>query len=209
MKSHTRAWLMFAVLFCFWGTLPASPFKYFAEMIRELGGYLVIHRFMPAPWQAILLYCLIALILVTLLLISKSRNKLYIAGFCALAEMVFHIIYCIRTGKVYPVSLAIAIGLALALLFLLIKAKSPALWLSDAFILSLAVWLAYDGLIFALDQLPGLSLAGLAPFITVPETSLLTKLDGVLGIPLAAWAALPVLLGILPVIFFSRGRQKG
>jgi len=209
MKSHTRAWIIFIALFCTWGTLPASPFKYFAEMIRELGGYLVIHKFMPVPWQAILLYILIALILITLLLLSKSKNKLYIAGFCALAEMVFHIIYCIRTGKVYPVSLAIAIGLALALLFLLIKARSPALWLSDAFTLSLAVWLVYDGLVFAIEQLPGISLAGLAPFIPVPEASLLTRLDGVLGIPLVAWSALPILLGILPLVFFARGRQKG
>jgi hypothetical protein len=28
MKSQTRAWMMFIVLFALWGTLPASPFSY-------------------------------------------------------------------------------------------------------------------------------------------------------------------------------------
>lgn len=209
MKSQTRAWLLFAVLFCIWGTLPAGPFKYFAEMIRELGGYLVIHKFMPGAFQAFFLYLLVALLLTTLLLLGRSRNKFYIAGFCALAEMIYHIIICIKTAKVYPVSLAIAVGLALALLFLLIRSKRPALWLSDAFTVSLAVWLIYDGVIYAIEQLPGLSLAGLAPFVTVPDSSLLTRLDGVFGLPLAAWAVLPALLGILPMILFARGRQKG
>jgi hypothetical protein len=209
MKSQTRAWLVFTILLCLWGTLPASPFKYFAGMIRELGGILIVHPFMPAAWQAILLYILISLVLMTMLLLGRSNNRIYIAGICALAEMVHHLVLCIRTGQVYPVSLAIAAGLALALLFLLIKAKSPGLWLSDAFTLSLAVWLIYDGLIYALGQLPGLPLRQMAAFTPVPDDSLLTRLNGVLGLPLAVWALLPLLLGVLPVVFLGRGRQKG
>lgn len=209
MKSQSRAWIVFAILFCIWGTLPASPFSYFAGMIRELGGYLVIQNGLPAPWQSILLYLLMSLVLVTLLLLGRVRSLTYIAGFCALAEMVHHLFLCIRTGQVYPVSLAIAIGLALALLFLLIKSKIPGLWLSDAFTISLAVWLIYDGAIYALAQVPGLPIRSLAPFIVVPDESLLTGLSGFLGLPMAAWALLPLLLGIVPLIFLGSGRQKG
>jgi len=75
--------------------------------------------------------------------------------------------------------------------------------------MSLAVWLVYDGLIYALEQLPGISLSGLSPFIPVPGSSLLVKLDNVFGIPLVAWAALPLILGIVTLLFFARGRQKG
>ncbi len=209
MKSQSRAWLVFAVLFCVWGTLPASPFKYFADMIRELGGLAVGHPFMPLAWQAFLIYLIIALVLCGLLLLGRNRNRIYIAGICALAEMVHHLVICIRTGQVYSVSLAIAIGLALALLFLLIKPKNPALWLSDIFTVSLAVWLIYDGLIFALGQVPGLPIHQLAPFIPVPATSLIQNLNGVFGLPTAVWAIIPVAMGVLPLIFLGRGRQKG
>jgi hypothetical protein len=209
MKSQNRAWLLFVLLFLFWGTLPASPFAYFAEMIREWGGLLISQPFMPKPWQAVLIYLLIGLTLATLLLLGRSRNRLYIAGVCALAEMTHHLVICIRTGRIYSVSLAIAIGLALALLFLLIKAKSPALWLSDAFVTSLAAWLIYDGLVYPLSQMLDLKPDFLAPFLPIPEHSLLENLSGVLGLPMVAWALLPVLMAALPLIFLSGNRQKG
>jgi len=209
MKSQNRAWLIFALLFIFWGTVPASPFTYFSEMIREWNGLLISQPFMPRPWQAVLIYLLIALILATLLLLGRSRNRLYIAGVCALAEMVHHLVICIRTGRIYSVSLAIAIGLALALLFLLIKAKSPGLWLSDAFVISLPVWMIYDGLVYPMGKLLDLHGKILAPLIPVPEHALLENLAGVFGLPLLVWAALPVMMALLPLVFLGANRQKG
>jgi hypothetical protein len=209
MKSQTRTWLIFALLFCFWGTLPISPFNYFAGMIRDLGGFLVGIPGVAAAWQAILAYVFIGLVLLTFLLLGRSRNNLYIAGICALAEMVYHIVVCITTNRIYPVSLAIAIGLALALLFLLVKAKSPAIWLSDAFVLALAVWLVYDGPVYALGKLLAIQSDRLAPFIPIPTASLLDKLAGVFGLPISIWALLPLAFAIVPLIFLSSNRQKG
>lgn len=209
MKSQTRAWLMFAVLFIFWGTLPASPFKYFAGMIREMGGYLVEAPPVSPLFRSVALYLLAAVLFLTLLLLGRGRSRLYLAGFCALATIIHHVFLCIRTGQVYPVSFAIAIGLALALLFLLIKSKRPGLWLSDAFIMALPVWLIYDGLVYALNRLPGQPLDRLSPLLSVPDNSLLTGLDGALGLPLAAWAVLPLILALLPMILLAPGRQKG
>lgn len=209
MKSQTRTWLIFALLFCLWGTLPASPFAYFADMINDLGGFLVGLPSIAAGWQSILIYIFMALVLLTLLLLGRSRNRLYIAGLCALSEMVYHIVVCITTNRLYPVSLAIAIGLALALLFLLIKAKSPALWLSDAFVVALSLWLVYDGPVYVLGQLLDIKPATLAPFVPIPASSLLQNLDGALGLPAALWAFLPLALAIVPLIFLASNRQKG
>jgi hypothetical protein len=55
--------------------------------------------------------------------------------------MVHHLILCLRTKQIYDVSPAIAAGTGPALLFLLIKPQAPALWLSDAFIVSLPIFL--------------------------------------------------------------------
>ncbi|NLM15898.1 MAG: hypothetical protein GX218_08595 [Clostridiaceae bacterium] len=209
MKSQTRAWLVCIVLFVLWGTLAAAPFQYFSDLIRELGGLLVETPVLPAAWKTFLVYLLFAVVLVVLLILGRSRSRIYLAGLCALATIIHHLVLCIRTGKVYPVSLAIAIGLALALLFLLIKSKRPGLWLSDAYTLSLAIWLIYDGPIYALSRIPGLNVGRLSPFIPVPADPLSKNLDNFLGIPLIAWAVLPLLLGVLPIIFLARGRQKG
>lgn len=209
MKSQNRAWFIFALLIVFWGTLPVSPFAYFAEMIREWGGLLIVQPFLPGPWQAVLIYLLTSLVMVALLLLGRSRNRLYIAGICALAEMVHHLVICIRTNRIYSVSLAIAIGLALALLFLIIKAKSPGLWLSDAFVLSLSAWLIYDGVVYPLARLFDLKSELLSQLMPVPEHSLLENLAGVLGMPMLVWGLLPLLLAVLPLIFLGGNRQKG
>lgn len=209
MKSQTRAWMMFILLFVFWGTLPASPFSYFAGMIRDWAVFLFRRAFLPVSWQTVLIYLMVFLVLLALLLLGRRGSRTYIAGFCALAGMVHHLILCLRTKQVYDVSPAIAAGLALALLFLLIKPQSPALWLSDAFIMSLPVWLLLNGFLSPLFQLLDLPFDTLSPFIPVPATSLLSGLDGVWGISQTIWAVVPQALALVPMIWLTSGRKKG
>jgi hypothetical protein len=208
MKSQTRAWIVFALLFVLWHALPGSPFQYFAEMVREAANLLLVQPFLPPAWQVILLYLIFALLLCGLLLLGRSSG-LYLAGICALATMVHHLILCIRTNRIYAVSPAIAIGLALALLFLLIKVKSPALWLSDAYILSLSVWLLRDGFLPPLIRAAKLDDGALGQFLRLPEQPYINSLTGLAGLPLVVWAILPLILAILPLVLFTRGRQKG
>ena len=209
MKSQTRAWVVFALLFCLWSTLPASPFHYFADMIAQWFGLVANPSFLPAVWQTLLTYLLVCLLLAGLLLLGRSRSRLYLAGICALAEMVHHLILCIRTNQIYAVSPAIAIGLALALFFLIIKAKSPALWLSDAFILSLSVWLIFDGVLPPLLNQLDLEKSKLAVYLQLPAEPLINHLDGLWRLPALVWAVLPLAMAIVPIIFLSRNRQKG
>ncbi|NLO36120.1 MAG: hypothetical protein GX112_07190 [Clostridiaceae bacterium] len=209
MKSQNRAWIMLVLVFLLWQTLPGSPFAYFADMIRQWLGLLLSRPALPGPWQAVLVYVAFSLLLCTLLLLGRSRSRIYLAGICSLATLIHHLIDCIRTGRVYPVSLSIAIGLALALLFLLVKAKSPALWLSDAYTLALSVWIIRDG--FLPPVIDRLDIRGskLDLFLDLPAKPLIDLLDKTWHLPAVVWGLLPLALALLPVIFFSRGRQKG
>lgn len=209
MKSQHRAWIVFAVLFFAWNTLPASPFSYFAEMICHWALFLTERTPLSSALQVILIDLIFAALLSVLLLIGRGRSRLYLAGVCSLATLVHHAIYCIQTGKVYAVSPAIVIGLALALLFLIIKAKSPALWLSDAYIVALSVWLIRDGVLPALFDQLHLSQSPMADFLDLPADPLIRKLDHFLQIPQIVWAILPLLLAVLPLCLFAKGRQKG
>lgn len=209
MKSQNRAWIVVIALFLAWNTLPVSPFGYFADMFRHWFGLVIIRPFLPVAWQALLIYIMFALLLSGLLLLGRSNNRFYLAGFCALATLLHHLVYCIRTGRVYPVSPAIAIGLALALLFLIIKAKSPALWLTDAYVLALAVWLIRDGVLPPILDRLALSQSSLADFLQLSADPLIGKLDQVWHLPAIAWSILPLALAVLPLILFARGRQKG
>ncbi len=209
MKSQTRAWIVFGLLFVFWGTLASGPFSYFAGMVRQLADFLFSHRMFSPGLQAGLIYFFIAVLLTGLLLLSRHRSRIYIAGFCALAGMIHHLILCLRTRQIYEVSLPIAIGLALALLFLLIKPQSPALWLSDAFIISLPVYLLYDGLLSPLFSLLELDRQSFEPLMLIPADSLVFRMQGFLNLPQWTWAILPVVLALAPMIWLTPGRKKG
>lgn len=209
MKSETRAWIIFVLLLIFWNTILVSPFRYFADMIHEWVTLVVVQPFLPPVWQVLLGFLMISLLLVALLLAGRTRSRFYIAGICALAEMAHHLILCIRTNQIYAVSPAIAIGLALALLFLIIKAKSPGLWLSDAFILSLPVWLIHNSVLPSFFHLLDMEKSQVARWFGLPAVPMVSVMNGLWGLPSAVWSVLPLLMAVLPLFFLARNRLKG
>lgn len=209
MKSETRAWIIFILLLIFWRTLPVSPFNYFAGMIRDWFDLVAGQPFLPPVWQVLISFLMISLLLTALLLVGRTRSRLYLAGICALAEMAHHLVVCIKTNQIYAVSPAIAIGLALALLFLIIKAKSPGLWLSDAFVLSLPAWLIHDSVLPLLFSLLGLDKGSVADWFMLTDNPMIAVMDGRLGLPTIVWSIIPLLLAGLPLVFFTKKRMKG
>lgn len=209
MKSHSRAWVLFALLVLIWQTLPGGPFKYFADMVREGAGRSAEWLIASQAWQAVFVYLVITIILILLLVVGRHKNQLYIAGICSLATLVHHLLLCIRTGQIYPVSLAIAIGLALALFFLIIRAKSPALWLSDAYVVSLSVWMFREGVLAPVTRLLSMNQSPAIEWLGLPEQSLVRNLSGVWGLPLIVWLLIPLAGSILPLVFLSQGRSRG
>ncbi len=209
MKSQNRAWIMFILVFLAWRTLPASPFTYFADMLSQWFGFAAGKLFAAFVWQTLLVYLFFILLLTALLLAGRSKNRIYLAGVCSLASLLHHLVYCLRTGSIYPVSLAIALGLALALLFLLIRAKSPALWLTDAYIMALPAWLLRDAVLPPLLKWAGLAQGSLADLLALPAQPFSASLTDVKAVPPYIISLVFLILTLLPLIFWARGRQKG
>ncbi|NCA98483.1 MAG: hypothetical protein EOM08_07480 [Clostridia bacterium] len=209
MKSQTRAGIVLAVLLFAWSTPLAAPFRYFATMIRTGAEFLAGLTRASDALAAWLTYLIVAIIVALLFWIGKSRQRLYIAGFASLSEVIYHLWICIENNRVYDVSLPITIGLALALLFLLIPARSPGLWLSDAFIVSLPALIIVEGFFTGLFSALDWPYDLLGPMLIVPSGSLAQNLAGWLSLPMLIWSVLLVILALLPQILLSQGRTKG
>lgn len=209
MKSQNRAWILFVLVFLAWNSLFGSPFRYFANMIEEGAQWIFSQTAMTPAIEALILYSLYGTLLTSLLLIGRSKNQIYIAGICSLATLVHHLVLCIQTGKIYSVSPAIAIGLALALLFLIIKTKRPALWLSDAYVTALAVWIIRDGVLSPIVSRTTFIDGSLGDFLALPSKPWIESLEQVWSLPVLVWAVWPLLMGIGPLVLLARGRKKG
>lgn len=209
MKSQTRALIVFLTVFILFSTVVMGPFSYFADLVKKLAATMVGLLPLASSWQAALQFVFMSLVLISLLLFGRNRQSHYIAAICALVEMVHHLIVCVVTKSLYPVSLPIAIGLALALLFLLLPSRRPALYLSDAYILSIPAIMIYDGVLGPLYDLFRLPPRIFSPLFIVTDRQLSSRLDGLLGLPVQVFALVILLMAVLPVIFWARGRQKG
>ena len=206
MNSQTRAWVVTSVMILTWSTPLTAPFRYFAEMIVSLVTWLTGYFDASAALATILVFTLMSVILGLLLWLSRSRQRLYLAGFAALAEVIYHLWICIRNDKIYDVSLPITIGLALALLFLLIPNKTPSLWLSDAFVVSIAAWLVINTIFAGLYEVFAWPRAALAPVLIIPDQAPVINLSGWLSLPLAVWAILTLAFAVIPLLAVPKGQ---
>lgn len=209
MKSHTRALIVFLIVFILFSTPFMGPFSYFSDLVARLASSVIGLLPLTAAWAAVGQAVFRVLVLTALLLIGRGRQSHYVAAICALVEMVHHLVLAVTTRSLYPVSLSIAIGLALALLFLLLPSHRPSLWLSDAFILAIPAGLIYDGVLGPLYDLFRLPARVFSPLFILPDQSLIDRLAGHLGLPVLAWSLLLAILALLPVALWARGRQKG
>lgn len=209
MKSQTRAWILALTLTLFWSTPVAAPFRYFATMLSSIASWLV-GSFKLAPALATFVtYLLLLAVLVLLLLLDRSRNRVYLAGYIALAEVIYHLWIAFRTDKIYDVPLPISLGLALALLVMLFPRNTPGTWLSDAYLMAIPAWLWVQAALTAafaqFDWSPNL----LAPILRVPEQAAIFGLNDWLGLPTLAWAIIVLILSVLPLIWLTPGRARG
>jgi hypothetical protein len=208
MKSESRGWLVGIIILLTWRMTYTSPFSYFADMIVD--GIKTLVEFLRVPPQpaVLLLYFMVSAITCGLLFLGRKQFRLYLAGFFVLAVLAHHLVICIRQEKLFDVSLPIVIVLALALVFLLIRNKTPGLFLADAFIMALPVWLIYDGLLVLLFSLFKWSSNRWSPLFVLPDNPQIHQLDGLLHMPWQIWTVFPVVLAVAPIIILSKNRNK-
>ena len=209
MKSQTRAWILAVSLTLFWSTPVAAPFRYFANMLSSIAGWLA-GTFKLAPALAtFIVYLLLLSALILLLWLDRSRNRVYLAGYIALAEVIYHLWMAFRTDKIYDVPLPISLGLALALLVMLFPRNTPGTWLSDAYLMAIPAWIWVNAVLAAafaqFDWSPNL----LAPILRIPEQAAIFGLHDWLGLPTLAWAIIVFILSVLPLVFLTPGRARG
>jgi hypothetical protein len=210
MKSQTRAWSVALILLLTWSTLFSAPFRAFYSMTESIAGWFSETAGLDAVASVWLSIVLQILVLSLMFWMGQGRRqRFYLAGYAALAPLLFHLGNCLRNRAVLDVPMPITIGVALALLFHLIPAKSPALWLADAFALSIVVGLVVDVFLASLFRVLDWPLRLLAPVLIIPGTSEAFALGGWLGIPLLVWTMLILILTLLPPLFLAGGRSKG
>lgn len=208
MKSQTRAWIMTVLILLIWSTLVATPFKYFADMLADGAGWLLGKTGLSGAIITLLTYFLLGGLTCLFLVLGRRKYRLYLAGFFVLAVLVHHLIYCLRTNQLYDISLPIVLALALALVFLLIKNKTPGLWLSDAFIVALPVWLLFESLLILVYSLLKWPAGRWQPFLVVSGQPGILLLDELLGLPWQVWVVVPCVFAFLPLVFLARNREK-
>jgi hypothetical protein len=209
MKSRARAMTLLLLLVLAWGALVASPFRAFAELTRDLSYRLGTLVGLDFPFRVLWAYFAALLVLVGLLLLSRSRVRHYVAPFCALAAFAYNLVLSFFGGHGYAIALSTSIGLALALVLLLPKNQTPVMWLGDAYIMAIPAMVLFDALV-----IPGLDRIGVeAPvvrsWIELPTTSLVQLLQKSYGLDVLVWGLILAAVAALPTVFLTDGRQKG
>ncbi len=209
MKSQTRAWILTTALVLLWSTPVAAPFAYFSNLIYDLANKITGVFDLSAPLSVMTAVLLLLAAVAALLWFDHGRNRLYWAGYIALAEVVAFFIDAYKTDSVYQLPMPLSIGLALALLMMLIPQNTPGNWLSDAYILAIPAWLivemALSGFYSQFDWSSDL----LAPLLIVPEQSPIFALQDWLSLPIWLWSGVVLAGALLPVILLAKGRAKG
>ena len=82
-------------------------------------------------------------------------------------------------------------------------------YIADAFIMALPVRMVYECIMNPLYRLLKKDLYLLSPFITVPQTSIFSKVGNLLHVDLLVWSGFFFVLTLLPVIYLSGGRKEG
>ena len=209
MNSRARAMTLLLSLVVAWGAIAASPFRAFAELVRD-GGRKLAQLFGLNDSVAVLAAYFVALLVLTgLLLLSRSRVKHYVAPVCALAAFAYNLALSTFSSHSYTIALSTSIGLALALLFLLPKNPRPSMWLGDAFTMAIPAMVLFDAVLLPVVNRFAIVVPVVPNWIEWPTTTPVLLLDRYLGLDALLWGLILAAVTLLPTLLLTNGRPKG
>ena len=209
MRSDIRALIVSILLFLLWGTVLTYPFRLDSELICESTEAIVGKLGLPAiAFAVIVLFIILG---ITCILLYLGRME--ISDGVALAFSLFgSIVYSVRvfTSRSFSIeAVFVAIVLAGTMILVLARKTEWNRYIADAFILALPVGMCYECIMNPLYRLLKKDLYLLSPFITVPQTSIFSKVGNLLGVDLLVWSGFFFVIMLLPVIYLAGGRKEG
>lgn len=207
MTSGVRALIVSIALLLLWGTVLTAPFRTFAHAAMNFYAGVFRNSHMPPVLLGFVLALLLTATVAAMLIIGATDFSRYMAGICASLTMLYYLYTCIRDTYFDFSSFAIAAGLALALLFLIFQADRVGMWLADAYIYSIPIWLFVELILTPILIANKATGNAFASYFAVQKESLATKIGDFLQIPMLVWSCFLFALMMVPLVFFSRGRK--
>ncbi len=211
MRSEERSGIIAIALILLWGTLITEPFRYFAEIISngidkvsDAAG--IMHG---GKIESIVISVAIGIIAIILLKLSSLKAGHVIGPFMSCIALAVFLINCLRYDDINKGKFA-ALVIAVVLIFVLaiIRAEKILIWITDAFILALPVYLLVSW-VFVPISLISDKVHKYMFICRRSFTNLANAFADFLTVPAIVWGIFFFILTALPVIYFIPGRRKG
>ncbi len=209
MRSDIRALIVSILLFLLWGTVITYPFRIVSDITCQATEAVVGKIPLPAIAFAVLVLLIIMGITCVLLFLGKMEVSDHIALVLSITGTIVYTVRIFTTRSFSVAAVAMAILLAGTILLVIMRKTEWTRYIADAFIMALPVRMCYECIMNPLYRLLKTDLYLLSPFITVPQTSIFSKVGNLLGVNLLLWSGSFFIVSILPVIYLSGGRKEG
>ena len=209
MRSDIRALIVSILLFLLWGTVITYPFRIVSDITCQATEAVVGKIPLPAIAFAVLVLLIIMGITCVMLFLGKMEVSDHIALVLSITGTIVYTVRIFTTRSFSVAAVAMAILLAGTILLVIMRKTEWTRYIADAFIMALPVRMCYECIMNPLYRLLKTDLYLLSPFITVPQTSIFSKVGNLLGVNLLLWSGFFFIVSILPVIYLSGGRKEG
>ncbi|MBR5937306.1 MAG: hypothetical protein IKZ90_03415 [Clostridiales bacterium] len=164
---------------------------------------------LPAIAFAVLVLLIIMGITCVMLFLGKMEVSDHIALVLSITGTIVYTVRIFTTRSFSVAAVFMAILLSGTIVLVLMRKTEWTRYIADAFIMALPVRMCYECIMNPLYRLLKTDLYLLSPFITVPQTSIFSKVGNLLGVNLLLWSGFFFIVSLLPVIYLTGGRKEG